>query len=92
MLTIPNPQFYIAISPIGKDVGDAEGFFNAYLALPVVLLFWGAGFAWKRQTWLRTKDIDVDTGRREHNWDEINAYRQHLAAMPAWKRLYHAVF
>lgn len=85
-------QFYIAVSPIGKDVGDAEGFFNSYLALPVVLLFWAGGFAWKRQSWLRTADIDVDTGRREHNWDEINAYRQELAAMPAWKRLYHAAF
>ncbi|KAI1112930.1 amino acid permease/ SLC12A domain-containing protein [Nemania sp. NC0429] len=85
-------QFYIAVSPIGKRVGDAEGFFNSYLALPVVLVFWLGGFLWKRQSWLRTVDIDVDSGRREHNWDEINAYKAQLAAMPAWKRLYHAVF
>jgi amino acid transporter len=85
-------QFYVAISPIGKNLGDVEGFFNSYLALPVALLFWAVGFAWKRQGWLRTADMDVDTGRREHNWDEINAYRQHLATLPAWKRLYHTLF
>lgn len=85
-------QFYVAVSPIGKNLGDAEGFFNTYLALPVVLLFWAVGFAWKRQGWLRTADMDVDTGRREHNWDEINAYRQQLATQPAWKRIYHTLF
>ncbi|TGJ82404.1 hypothetical protein E0Z10_g6362 [Xylaria hypoxylon] len=85
-------QFYIAVSPIGKNLGDAEGFFNTYLAVPVLLLFWLGGFLWKRKGWLRTADMDVDTGRREHDWDEINAYRRHLATQPAWKRLYHAVF
>ncbi|KAI0876114.1 amino acid permease/ SLC12A domain-containing protein [Hypoxylon argillaceum] len=85
-------QFYVAISPIGKRVGDAESFFNTYLALPVVLAFWLAGLAWKRKGWIRTADMDVDSGRREHNWDEINAWRQQLAAMPAWKRLYHTIF
>jgi amino acid transporter len=41
---------------------------------------------------LRTDDIDVDTGRRELDWDEINAYRATLAAMPAWKRALHTFF
>ncbi|KAI1121807.1 amino acid permease/ SLC12A domain-containing protein [Nemania abortiva] len=85
-------QFYVAVSPIGKNLGDAESFFNSYLALPVVLAFWLAGFLWKRQGWLRTAQMDVDSGRREHNWDEINAHRQQLAAMPAWKRLFHTIF
>ncbi|KAI8625056.1 amino acid permease/ SLC12A domain-containing protein [Xylariaceae sp. FL1651] len=85
-------QFYIAVSPLGQNLGTAESFFEAYLALPVVLLFWAVGYAWKRQGWLRTSQIDVDTGRREHNWEEINAYRERLAAQPAWKRLYHVIF
>ncbi|KAI0444029.1 amino acid permease/ SLC12A domain-containing protein [Xylaria telfairii] len=85
-------QFYVAVSPIGKNLGDAEGFFNSYLALPVVLVFAAGGLAWNRKGWLRTKDMDIDTGRREHNWDEINAYRQQLAALPAWRRLLHAMF
>ncbi|KAI1816433.1 amino acid permease/ SLC12A domain-containing protein [Poronia punctata] len=84
-------QFYVAVSPIGKE-GSAESFFNAYLALPVMLLFWAAGYLWKREGWLRTSQMDVDTGRREHNWEEINAHRKYLASLPAWKRLFHALF
>ncbi|KAI1419597.1 amino acid permease/ SLC12A domain-containing protein [Xylaria sp. FL1777] len=85
-------QFYVAISPIGENIGDAAGFFNAYLALPVVLVFWAGGFLWKRKGWLRIADINIDAGRREHDWDEINAHRQYLATLPAWRRLYHVVF
>jgi len=85
-------NFYIAISPIGADVNTAEGFFMAYLALPVVIVFWIGGFLWKRAGWLRTDQIDVDSGRRELPWDEIHAYRAKLAAMPTWKRIFHTVF
>ncbi|KAI0515169.1 amino acid permease/ SLC12A domain-containing protein [Xylaria bambusicola] len=85
-------QFYVAISPIGVNLGDAETWFNSYLALPVVLVFWAAGYAWKRKGWLSLAEMDVDTGRREHNWEEINEYRRHLATLPAWRRLYHTVF
>ncbi|KAJ2988559.1 hypothetical protein NUW58_g3906 [Xylaria curta] len=85
-------QFYVAVSPIGKSLGTAEGFFNSYLAAPVLILFLIVGWAWKRNKWLRTADMDVDTGRREHNWDEINAYRQHLATLPAWRRLIKTMF
>jgi amino acid transporter len=85
-------QFYVAICPVGGGYNDAEGFFKSYLALPVVILFWIVGFLWKRAGWLRTDQIDVDSGRRQHDWDVINEYRAKLAAMPAWKRLIHTVF
>ncbi|KAK5635929.1 hypothetical protein RRF57_011641 [Xylaria bambusicola] len=85
-------QFYVAISPIGVNLGDAESWFNSYLALPVVLVFWVAGYVWKRKGWLSLAEMDVDTGRREHNWEEINEYRRHLATLPAWRRLYHTIF
>ncbi len=85
-------QFYVAVSPIGKSLNDAEGFFKTYLALPVVLVFWAGGWLWKRQGWLTLDKIDVDSHRRELPWDEIHAYRAELAAMPAWKRLFYTVF
>lgn len=69
-----------------------QGFFKSYLAFPVVLFFWAIGYLWKRTGWLRTSQMDVDTGRREIDWDTINAYRAELAKMPAWKRIYHTVF
>jgi amino acid transporter len=85
------PQLYVSIDPIDATV-TAESFFNSYLALPVVMFLWFCGFLWKRKGWLRTDQIDLDTGRRELPWDDINAYRARLAAMPAWKRIFHTLF
>ncbi|KAL3957088.1 hypothetical protein ACCO45_007666 [Purpureocillium lilacinum] len=81
-------QFYTAVAaPPGKPgVGTAESFFKQYLAAPVVIAFWLIGYLWKREGWLRTSQMDVDTGRRELDWDEINAYRAKVAAWPAWRR------
>lgn len=58
----------------------------------MVLFFWICGYAWKREGWLRTRDINVDVGRRELDWDEINAYKAQVAAMPAWRRAFQTVF
>lgn len=85
-------QFYTAVSPIGKSVGTAEDFFGSYLALFVVLAFWICGYFWKRTGWLRTAQMDVDTGRRELDWDLINREREEIKAWPAWKRLFHRIF
>lgn len=62
------------------------------MALFVVALFWVIGYLWKRQAWLRTPQIDVDTGRRELDWDYINAQRAEVAAWPTWKKWMHKIF
>lgn len=86
-------QFYTAIAPPGtSELNGAEGFFKSYLALPVVMVFWMGGFLWKRTGWLRTAQMDVDTGRRELDWDEIHAYRARIAALPKWRRIIHHVW
>ncbi|OAQ97236.1 hypothetical protein LLEC1_04242 [Akanthomyces lecanii] len=94
ILIVLMAQFYTAVAaPIGESgLGTAEGFFKSYLALPVVLFFWACGFLWKRTGWLSIANMDVDTGRRELDWEEINAYRAKIAAYPAWRRLIHATF
>lgn len=79
--------FYTAIQPL-----DVEVFFMNWLGVPVVLFFWAVGYAWKRTGWLRLDQIDIDTGRREHDWDTINAYRREVASWPAWRRLIHKLF
>jgi len=60
-------QFYIAISPIGgtpSNPGDvATAFFQSYLALPVVLLFYIVGYVWKRTTPQRAHQIDLDVSQ-----------------------------
>ncbi|KAF1945517.1 amino-acid permease inda1 [Clathrospora elynae] len=85
-------QFYTAVSPIGKRLGDATDFFEAYLAIFVVAAFWIAGYLWKGQGWLRTAQMDVDTGRRELDWDHINKERAEIASWPAWKRTLNRIF
>jgi amino acid transporter len=84
-------QFFVAIAPPGGGLNDAEGFFKSYLALPVVLFFWACGYLWKRQGWLRTAQIDVDSGRREIDWELINAERARVAALPKWRRIINLI-
>lgn len=88
-------SFFSAVAPPGAENGalnTVEGWFKDMLALPVVLVFWICGYFWKKQGWLRTAQMDVDTGRREHDWDAINLYREKMAAMPAAKRIFHLWF
>ncbi|RYP22544.1 hypothetical protein DL765_001602 [Monosporascus sp. GIB2] len=86
-------QFYVAICPPDQDgFNDVAGFFEQYLALPVVLVFWIIGYFWKRTGWLKLSQIDVDTGRRELDWDQINAYRAKVASQPLWRRLAHHLY
>ncbi|KAL2222421.1 hypothetical protein M432DRAFT_672092 [Thermoascus aurantiacus ATCC 26904] len=67
-------QFYIALFPLGQSgVGTAECFFKAYLALPVIILFWVCGYFWKRAGWLTLSQIDINPGRREIDWEEHHA-------------------
>ncbi|KAM0282029.1 hypothetical protein ACHAQH_003235 [Verticillium albo-atrum] len=85
-------QFYTAIAPPGQSaLNDAEGFFKSYLALPVVLIFWICGFLWKRTGWLRTSQMDVDTGRRDLDWEAIRAYREHQRSLPKWRQILNRV-
>ncbi|KAI5466842.1 amino acid permease/ SLC12A domain-containing protein [Mariannaea sp. PMI_226] len=85
-------QFYTAITNTDGSLATVEGFFQSYLAAPVVILFYIMGYVWKRKSWVSIKDIDVDSGRREHDWEAIRANREALAAAPAWKRLLAAAF
>ena len=85
-------QLITAILPPSGGIATAEYFFKQYLAFPVVLFFWAVGYLWKRKGFLKLDQIDVDTGRREHDWDVINAYRAEYAKYPRWKQLLTKVF
>ncbi|KAK1753800.1 amino-acid permease inda1 [Echria macrotheca] len=67
-------QMYVAIWPVGGgpdggELNDAAGFFKTCLAFPVVIFFWAAGYIWKRPKFLSVNDIDLDSGRREIDWE-----------------------
>ena len=80
-------QFWIALWPVGEDP-DAKVFFSSYLAVPVVLAFYIGYKVYYRTPFMRSKDMDLVTGRRELNLAELLAEeRAEKAAWPAWKKL-----
>ncbi|KAJ3506100.1 hypothetical protein NLJ89_g7055 [Agrocybe chaxingu] len=90
-------QFYIAIWPIGGMSDDpkvvAERFFSAYLAMPVMILFYIIGYAWKRSLPQRAHEIDLDTGRK--SWltvEEMREYRAERKRAPLHVRIYRMLF
>ena len=85
-------QFFVAIKPPGGGTNDAEGFFKAYLALPVVMLFWTIGYLWKREGWLRTSQIDVDSGRRAIDWDAHRAEMEKRKSAGPFMRIVYFMF
>ncbi|KAG7532269.1 hypothetical protein FFLO_03664 [Filobasidium floriforme] len=90
-------QFYVAVWPVGykeMTTGEiAEGFFLSWLALPVVLLFYVIGFAWKRSRPHRAMEIDLDTGRKSFlTVEEMRAYRAERKAAPLYKRIFRLLF
>jgi len=88
-------QFYIAVWPLGYSEVEnrAEAFFLSYLAAPIVIAFWIAGYLWKRTLPRRASEIDLDTGRK--TWltvEEMRAYRAERATAPLWRRVVRALF
>ncbi|KAK0108520.1 Amino-acid permease inda1 [Cadophora gregata] len=82
-----------AILPAGQtETATVEQFFSAWLTVPVILVFWIIGYVWKREGGLKLEQIDVDTGRREIDWDSINAYRAEVASWPKWKQIMSKIY
>ncbi|GMF75580.1 unnamed protein product [[Candida] boidinii] len=85
--------FYTALFPIGGSP-DAEVFFQSYLTLPVLILFAVIFLAWKKDFtfFIRAKDIDIDTGRREVDIEllkqEIAEEKAFIASKPFYYRIY----
>lgn len=70
-------QFWVALFPIGGKPNAAD-FFMAYLSFPIVLFFYVSHKIWHKnwRLYIRAKDIDVDTGRRDTDFDLL---KQELA-------------
>lgn len=87
-------QFWVALFPIGGKP-NAYDFFEAYLSVPIVLAFYFGHKIWKKnwRFYIKAKDVDIDTGRRELDLDllkqEIAEEKAYIAAKPFYKRIYH---
>jgi amino acid transporter len=81
-------QFYIAVFPINADP-SAEAFFQAYLAAPIVLIFYAVWKIWKRSPFMRPSTIDLVSGRRLLDTQQLIAEeRAERQTWPVWKKIY----
>lgn len=89
-------QFWTGAWPVGYALETTSerinGFFQAYLAMPIVIVFY-VGFKLIRRTkFKRIKDIDVTSGRREMDLKTILAEERAIQAhWPRWKKIYKTI-
>ncbi|KAF5021838.1 hypothetical protein F66182_6131 [Fusarium sp. NRRL 66182] len=86
-------QFWVGAFPIGwKDfttAAVARNFFHKWVGAPCVLIFYLVHKLYFRTTFVRTHDMDVDTGRRDFNVPILVAQEQEeRQSWPRWKRYY----
>ncbi|CAL3963344.1 unnamed protein product [Diplocarpon coronariae] len=82
LMSILAAQFWVAILPVHSSsvrrstAERASDFFEAYLALPVVMAFYAFYKIWFRTSWVRAEDIDLQTGRNEYVYSDLNFSRR----------------
>jgi amino acid transporter len=79
-------QFYVGLYPIGGPSLDANTFFQAYLAAPIVLVFYLGHKIWTRNwsLYIRAEDMDITTG--VNIVDHAAEKERHIADNIAWKK------
>lgn len=86
-------QFWTAIWPIGyaelTTSEVAQTFFLAYLAAPVVILFYVPYKLWYKTPFMKVMDMDLVTGRREIDSAVfMEQEKNERARWPRWKKVY----
>lgn len=86
-------QFWTGFAPVGyasMSAGDlVQNFFSAYLAAPIVIVFYIFYKFYFRTPFIRSHKMDLHTGIRELNLAELVAEeRAERAAWPKWKKAY----
>jgi len=86
-------QFWTGFSPVGwQSMSAAElvnNFFQAYMAVPVVIMFYAVYKIWKRPKFVKLVDMDLFTGRRDLNVKMlVMQEREERKSWPRWKKLY----
>lgn len=86
-------QFWVGYAPVGYASMSASGrvrnFFSSYLAAPIIVSFYITYKIWFKTTFIRSKDMDLQTGRRDLNIQHlIDHERAEQADWPRWKKVY----
>lgn len=75
--------------PISGTAALTQNFFQAYLAVPIVLAFYIPYKLYYKTPFMRCKDMDLKTGIRELNLAELKEEeRLERATWPKWKKAY----
>ena len=86
-------QFWVALFPIGEPANPTS-FFQVFLCVPILIIWYFFWVFYKKdyKFFLRSKDIDIDTGRREVDLEllkqEIAEEKAFLKSKPFYYRLY----
>lgn len=89
-------QFWTGFAPVGyasmSAMDRVESFFEVYLAAPIVIVLYFGFKAAKRTRIRRISDIDLTSGRRELDLEEIlKEERAMKAQWPLWKKVFKTV-
>ncbi|KAJ5032575.1 uncharacterized protein L3040_009175 [Drepanopeziza brunnea f. sp. 'multigermtubi'] len=89
-------QFWTGAWPVGyvnlTMSEQLQHFFRAYLAAPIVVLFYLGYKYWFKTPFMRAKDMDLKTGRRDLNLPELIAEEKaERQSWPQWKRAYKSL-
>ncbi|ODQ64844.1 amino acid permease [Nadsonia fulvescens var. elongata DSM 6958] len=84
-------NFWVAVWPVGGSPNVSD-FFQQYLAAPVVMVSYVSYKIWKKTPFIRAKDMDLITGRREVDLDlltqELEEERAYIQSKNVVYRLY----
>ena len=86
-------QFWTGFAPIGYGGQSAServnGFFQAYLAAPIVASFYISYKIWFKTEIIRSRDMDLHSGRRDLDLAYLIAEEKaERARWPVWKKVY----
>lgn len=86
-------QFWVGAFPIGWQEMEpsrvAQNFFLKFMGVPIIFAFYICHKAFYRTRFVKIRDMDVDTGRRDFNLPILMAQEEEdRATWPRWKRFY----
>lgn len=79
-------QFYVSLYPVGGTGGpNAEVFFGGFIGVPIFLVMWAGWRVVKGGGIIPLEEVDLVTGRREEDPEEIKMLEDYQR-LPTWRK------
>lgn len=88
-------QFYVAVWPVGQaGTGTVEDFFEAYLAAPVIIIFYVIFklVYWDTCKFITASKMDLDTGRRKVDVEVLQEEDRVMNERPIYLKVFEFFF